>query len=108
EVVEIDDLVGGLLAQSRVDFSALSVRANDLVSSTKRALARASIDLSPIVKGEPKPVEFDATLVARALANLLDNAKKHGGGVTGVTIRFEADRVHVEIEDSGPGLGEAP
>lgn len=108
EVVEIDDLVGGLLAQSRLDFSALSLRPNDLVASTKRAIDRASLDLSPIVSGDARLVDFDATLVARALTNLFDNAKKHGAGVTGVNVRFESDRVCIEVEDRGPGLGDAP
>lgn len=108
EIIEIDDLVGGLLAQSRVEFSALTLRPNDLVEAAKRALLRASIDdIGPIVKGDTRSVLFDATLVARALANLLDNAHKHGGGVRGVEVRFEAERVYVEVLDGGPGIGAA-
>lgn len=106
EVVEIDDLVGGLLAQSRLDFSAVSVRPNDLVSSAERALSRASLELKPIVTGEPKPIRYDATLIARAVGNLLENAKGHGGGATGINVRFEEDRATIEVEDRGPGLAD--
>lgn len=107
EVVEIDDLVGGLLAQSRLDFSALSMRANDLVASTRRALSRASLTFEPDVVGQPRPVTYDATLLARALCNLLDNAHKHGSGAIGLSLRFEEARVVVEVHDGGQGLGDS-
>lgn len=107
EVVEIDDLVGGLLAQSRMEFSALSVRDNDLVEAVVRAARRASVAVSPEVSGRVRPLPFDATLVARALANLLDNAEKHGQGATDLTIEFGEREVRVEVHDRGPGLGAA-
>lgn len=108
EVIEIDDLVGGLLAQSRLDFSALTLRPNDLVGLTTRGLARASLpSVEPVVLGQKRPAPCDATLVARALSNLLDNAKKHAGGATGLTVRFEDDRATVEVSDRGPGLSDA-
>jgi two-component system, OmpR family, sensor kinase len=106
EIIEIDDLVGGLLAQSRLDFSALTLRPNDLVGLTTRSLARVSLPIEPVVLGSKRPAPCDATLVARALSNLLDNAKKHGGGATDLTVRFEGDRVSVEVSDRGPGLGD--
>lgn len=104
EIVEMDDLVGGLLAQSRLDFSALTRRPNDVVSLAKRAAERAGLELAPIVGGLPRSVDCDATLLARALSNLIDNAKKHAGGVTGFTVRFGDDEVAFEIEDRGPGI----
>jgi signal transduction histidine kinase len=107
EIIEIDDLVGGLLAQSRLDFSALTLRPNDLVGITTRGLERASIPMEPVVLGPKRPTPCDATLVARALSNLLDNAKKHGGGATELTVRFEGDRATVEVGDRGPGLSDA-
>jgi two-component system OmpR family sensor kinase len=107
EIIEIDDLVGGLLAQSRLDFSALTLRPNDLVGITTRGLARASLPMEPVVLGQKRSVPCDATLVARALSNLLDNAKKHGGGATELTVRYDSDRATVEVSDRGPGLSDA-
>ncbi len=107
EIIEIDDLVGGLLAQSRLDFSALTLRPNDLVGITTRGLARASLPMDAVVLGQKRSVPCDATLVARALSNLLDNAKKHGGGATELTVRYEGDRATVEVSDRGPGLSDA-
>ncbi len=107
EIVEIDDLVGGLLAQSRLDFSALTLRPNDLVGLMSRGLARASLPIEPTVIGQKRPAPCDATLVARALSNLFDNAKKHAGGATDLTVRFEGDRATIEVSDRGPGLSDA-
>lgn len=107
EIVEMDDLVGGLLAQSRLDFSALTRRPHDVVALAQRAAERAGLALAPIVSGEPRLVECDATLLSRALVNLIDNAKKHAGGATGFNVRFEEADVVFEIEDRGPGIEDA-
>jgi len=49
-------------------------------------------------------VKADATLVRRAIANLLDNAKTHGGGAVAVRIERRDDRVAIEVDDAGPGV----
>ncbi|XHF22625.1 ATP-binding protein [Corallococcus interemptor] len=47
----------------------------------------------------------DATLLGRALVNLLDNARKHGVGVEALRIQ-EHGKEHLafSVEDRGPGL----
>jgi signal transduction histidine kinase len=104
EIEEIDDLVGGLLANSRVDFSALTLRPLDIVEAAARALDRAGLPVVARVTGKPREVRCDATLLSRALGNLLDNAKSHGGGAKGLSVRFDADRVTLEVEDAGNGF----
>jgi signal transduction histidine kinase len=104
EIEEMDELVGGLLASSRLEFSALSMRPHDVVTAARRAIERAGVAIEAEVEGEPREILCDATLLARALANLLENAEKHGGGVTGLTVRFEEDRVAFEVTDAGPGV----
>lgn len=42
--------------------------------------------------------------VRRALANLIDNAIRHGGGLIEVSARQSDDAVHVRIRDRGPGI----
>lgn len=106
EIEEIDDLVGGLLASSRVDFSALTMRPHDIVEAAERAAARASLTTPPQVVGVPREVRCDATLLARALSNLLDNAAKHGGGAKSLVLTFEADRASLEVHDAGPGFSD--
>ena len=109
EVVEMDALVGDLLASSRLDFAVLSRRPINAVEATARALERAGVDAGVLCAGaegdtEPLHVEADATLLARALANLVDNAKKHGGGIENVRVRRDGDEVAIEVEDQGQGF----
>jgi len=106
EVMEIDSLVGDLLASSRLDFTALSKEKLDPIEVGKRALERAGLEDDKLsVEGEPGAITADPTLLARALANLLDNAKKHGGGVHALRITGAEGRVVFEVEDGGRGLG---
>jgi len=105
EVLEVDALVGQLLASSRLDFGALSPRTVDPVELVERSLERAEVDVSKLaVEGEAALIEADPTLLARALSNLLTNAAQHGGGVTGASLRFTPDEVVFAVEDAGPGF----
>jgi two-component system, OmpR family, sensor kinase len=122
EVVEIDALVGQLLASARLDFADLSVRTLDAADVARRALERAGVGpaggedgkagedrKAGVLVVEPPGAtlsfEGDATLLARALANLLENARRHGGGVTRLAVRSPRPGVAVfEVEDAGPGF----
>ncbi len=109
EIGEMDALVGELLASSRLDFSALRLRPLDAHAVAARALERAGAP-ERLLDDQTSAASFqgDATLIARALANLLDNAKKHGGGVTAMRIKSRPGRLAFEVEDAGPGFsGEA-
>ena len=55
----------------------------------------------------PLTVRGNATLLRRLLANLLDNAAKHGGGVIDVTLDERDGELRLLIEDRGPGIPEA-
>jgi signal transduction histidine kinase len=105
EVVEMDALVGDLLASSRLDFTALSKESLDPVDAGRRALERAGVDEDKLVAiGEFQKIAADPTLLSRALANLLDNAKKHGDGVQALRITAENGEIAFDVEDRGPGL----
>ena len=107
EVIEIDKLVGDLLASSRIDFSALTTKQICAEEALRRAVTRAGLDESVLeVAPEDRDLTLaaDPTLLARALSNLLDNAARHGGGATRVALRSSGDAVRFEVEDSGPGL----
>jgi signal transduction histidine kinase len=109
EVVEIDALVGELLASSRLDFSALSIKELDAADVGKRALDRAGIPSEKLhveANGAALMVECDPTLIARALANLIDNAKRHGGGVVALRVKPVSSRVAFEVDDQGSGISE--
>jgi signal transduction histidine kinase len=101
EVVELDGLVGQLLASSRLDFESSSkqdVVAGDLF---RQILSRRQLDASLLDdRSGGAVVRVDATLVTRALDNMLDNAVRHAGRVSGCRVRV--------VGATGSGRGTAP
>ncbi|HVX95084.1 MAG TPA: ATP-binding protein, partial [Polyangia bacterium] len=92
----------------RLDFANLSVRPLDADELARRALERAGVSEAGVLDapaGAALTFDGDATLLARALANLLENARRHGGGVTRLGVRPRAGGgVLFEVEDAGPGF----
>ena len=105
EVTEIDALVSDLLASSRIDFTALTPTDLDAIEVAKNALERTGVDASRLdVSGGPIVFSGDATLVARAVSNLLENAKRHAGGVETLRVEARPGIVAFVVEDGGPGF----
>jgi signal transduction histidine kinase len=103
ELEEMDGLVGDLLASARVDFRALSARALDGVAAARALLAKyPGVVLD--APEEPLSTRADATLLTRALSALLDNARKHAGGATKLSVWRDDGHVVFAIEDAGPGF----
>ncbi|MDX2051338.1 MAG: HAMP domain-containing sensor histidine kinase [Polyangiaceae bacterium] len=108
EIAEMDDLVGKLLASSRLEFGALERTELGASAVALRALERCSLDASLLVDKSGQAKFFaDATLVQRALANLLENARIHAGGVECLEVRREGEIICFEVQDVGPGFSEA-
>jgi signal transduction histidine kinase len=109
EVVEMDSLVGDLLASSRVDFGQVSRRTLSLRDLATEAVERAGLAPEKLrINGDGDRFEGDPTLLHRALANLLDNARKHAGGVEALEITIDSARVRFEVLDRGPGFTGPP
>jgi signal transduction histidine kinase len=82
-------------------------------------IARAAVELyEPVAEekdftlrlaSEPRTmIRGDRHLLSQAVANLLDNALKYGGGgAIGVVVRNDGDTAAIEIADHGPGIPEA-
>jgi signal transduction histidine kinase len=105
EAIEIDTLVGELLASARLEFQAVTRKPLEAGEVARRALERAGEDVGKLAP-VPAALPFvaDPTLVARALANLIDNARKHGGGLDGMVVRSGDGVVVFEVSDRGPGF----
>jgi two-component system, OmpR family, sensor kinase len=105
EAIEIDTLVGELLASARLEFQAVTRKPLEAVEVARRALERAGEEAGKLAP-PPAALPFvaDPTLIARALANLIDNARKHGGGLDGVAVRAGDGTVVFEVADRGPGF----
>ncbi|WP_426745515.1 ATP-binding protein [Myxococcus faecalis] len=105
EVVELDALVGELLASSRLDFGQLTPRVLDGRTLASQALERAGLPPELLDSELPEAVLVgDATLLGRALVNLLDNARKHGGGASTLRVEEREEDMCFCVEDRGPGL----
>jgi signal transduction histidine kinase len=75
------------------------------VEVARRALERAGLEATRLVV-EPGETSFegDATLVARAVSNLIDNARKHGRGLEALRVSGRTGFVRFEAEDRGEGF----
>ncbi len=106
EVVEMDKLVGELLAGARVDFHALAPRTLDAADVARRAVERAGITANVDARDDVGELMADPTLLGRALVALLDNAKKYGTAPVTVRVRStDEDRsVLFEVDDCGKGF----
>jgi len=107
EVLEMDRLVGELLASARLDFTALSPVRVDVAAVAAQALERVHLPADRLhVEAEDCHVEADPTLLLRAIGNLIDNAERHGMGLLRLSVRSRPGHLVVEAEDGGPGFGE--
>lgn len=104
EIAEIDALTGDLLANSRLNFATLNLQRLDGADLGRRALDRAGLSPGLLQAAGALGLEGDATLLSRALANLLENARRHGGGATRLTVEADGAQVRFSVEDQGPGF----
>lgn len=105
EVAEIDDLTGRLLASSRLDFDGFEPRPIDARDLAATTLERCGLDVGLLdVQAQDANFEGDPTLLQRALANLLANAKTYGGGVRRLLIHEKPGLLFFSVEDAGPGF----
>lgn len=108
EVVELDGLVDQLLVHSRLEFDRLERLELDPVALAVRALERLGEDASKLeVETEVETIVGDPTLLGRALANLLSNARAHGRGLERLRVHDGDDgKLCFSVEDRGPGFAE--
>ena len=104
EVLVVDDLVGKLLASSRLEFGNLDRRDVDLGQLVSDVVTGAGIAPEAIEANGDVRAHVDPTLISRAVANLVDNARVHAGGATAVRIERRAGQVVIEVDDAGPGV----
>ncbi|HET8939620.1 MAG TPA: ATP-binding protein [Polyangiales bacterium] len=102
EIIEMDALVGELLAEARISAQALTLTTLDLRDVATECAERLGITL--VEAPQQIYASGDATLISRALTLLLDNALKHGGKQVRVRASLEDSRVRVCVEDDGPGI----
>lgn len=107
DIEQMDAIIAQFLDYARDDAGEQAETAdlNALVSQVAGAQGRAA-NLPRITLGELPPLRIHRQALARALANLLENARKYGGGQIAVETRAEAGDILIDVVDRGPGIPE--
>jgi two-component system sensor histidine kinase MtrB len=117
DVVRFQGLVEDLLEISRFDAGAVSLHTEELLAAefARQAIGVSSLSHSPITvspRAEMVLINGDRRRLARAVANLIDNARIHGGGNVEVSV-VEAvpddpvvTNIFIAVEDHGEGVPE--
>jgi two-component system sensor histidine kinase MtrB len=115
DVARFQGLVEDLLEISRFDAGAIRLHLEDLLVAefVRQAVAVSSLPETPITvteRAERLVMQVDRRRLARVIANLIDNARLHGGGHPEVTVS-EAENegeplghVWIAVEDHGAGV----
>ncbi len=104
-VAELDALVEEVLLASRLDAAATLDRQEPVELLGMAAEEAARVDAA--VAGVPLHVLGDERLLRRALRNLLENARRYGGGDISVNVDRRGPQAWVSVCDRGPGVPEA-
>lgn len=103
-VLEINRIEGGAVVDRRqpLDLAAVAEDLAELYEPlAEQAGRRLAVDAAPVT------VRVDRELLARALANLIDNALKYGGETITLTTRSQPGWAEVAVTDNGPGIAPA-
>jgi signal transduction histidine kinase len=102
-IAELDALIGEMLLASRLDAMRTPERQENVDLLALAAEEAAHFGIEP--EGEALHVRGDPGLLRRMIRNLLDNAQRHAGGATRLTVaRGSPGRVRVIVVDQGPGV----
>jgi signal transduction histidine kinase len=115
DVTRFQGLVEDLLEISRFDAGAIRLHREELFAAefVRQAVAVSSMPKTPIQvneRGERMIIQGDRRRLARVVANLIDNARLHGGGEPEVFLgEAEGDgepvgHLWITVQDHGPGV----
>ena len=111
EADRLHKLVENLLDMSRLQSGALQpvsrrVGLDELVPAALASLGDPADDVLVDVPDDLPRVEVDPTLLERAIANVVDNAMRHGGRQLPVRVEADvvADRIDLRVVDRGSGI----
>jgi signal transduction histidine kinase len=101
-IVELDALIGELLLTSRLDVARRPDRIEPVDLLALAAEEAAHYDRE--ATGEALTIAGDPLLLRRLIRNLLENARLHAGGATGIRVSRHEGGARIVVEDGGPGI----
>jgi two-component system sensor histidine kinase KdpD len=112
QVDRLAELVQNLLDMSRIQAGVLQPRCSvasiaDIVIAAVDDLAPRGYDIRTEIEDDLPPVDADLVLISRVLANLLENAIRHGPKSEPITVCATLTKEHlieVTVTDKGPGV----
>jgi signal transduction histidine kinase len=115
DVTRFQGLVEDLLEISRFDAGAIRLNLEDLLVAefVRQAVAVSSVPSTPVTvteRGERVVISGDRRRLARVVANLIDNARLHGGGDAAISVTEPEGEgeplghVWIIVEDHGAGV----
>ena len=113
QLVEMDSILGDLLASARAGLADVRLEEVELVPWLRQRIAAEKdgpIEMTVATGADSARVTIDGALLGRALHNLFGNAWNHGhpkDKPLDVTVSVGGDRVRVAVRDRGPGFSEA-
>jgi signal transduction histidine kinase len=112
QIRRFDQMVLDLLELSRLDVGITEVHREeiDLVPFITRIAARYGVEdiRIDVLQNSDSVIKIDKRRFERIMANLLENARLHGGGVTKIEIEsLPHGPTRVSVEDSGPGVAQS-
>lgn len=104
DIGELDQLIDEILLASRLDGGVAPEREPvDLAGIVAEECARADVPL----QAETVQITGSTRLLHRLVRNLIDNARRHGGGQVGVELRSRSAAAEIDVMDRGRGVTEA-
>ncbi|MEW5904981.1 MAG: ATP-binding protein [Pseudomonadota bacterium] len=102
DIAELDQLIEEILLASRLDAmrEPLHSEAVDLAALLAEECARSDAQC----EAQALSVHGEARLLRRALRNLLENARRHGGAVVEASLSRVADQAVLRVCDNGKGI----
>lgn len=115
DVTRFQGLVEDLLEISRFDAGAIRLNLDDLLVAefVRQAVAVSSVPTTPVMvteRAERVVIRGDRRRLARVVANLIDNARLHGGGDASIAVTEPEGEgeplghIWITIEDHGLGV----
>ena len=105
DIEEMDAMVGGTLDYLRAGADTEQAVKLNLVALLEGLAEDAEAACAKVsLHGTAAPLTARPQALRRCLANLIDNARRYGGGAVDVTLVDNASSVEIRIEDRGAGI----